>query len=73
MLSDVAYSPKRICDALKLTEESRLKGEAVPPTTLIPSVLITKAKAKEATAPILLSKLKSGNMDGAMGVPVPCL
>lgn len=71
MLSAVAFPLKRICDAIKLTAASRLKGEAVPPTTLISSVLITKAK--ESTAPILRSKLKSGKIDDAMVVPVSCL
>ncbi|HMC45389.1 MAG TPA: substrate-binding domain-containing protein [Caballeronia sp.] len=45
--ADVSYSPKFIYDAIKLTAEARLKGEALPPTTIIPSVLITKDNAKQ--------------------------
>ena len=44
--ADVSYSPKFIYDAIKLTAEARLKGEKLPPTTIIPSVLITKDNAK---------------------------
>ncbi|MBB5192142.1 ribose transport system substrate-binding protein [Silvimonas terrae] len=45
--ADVSYSPKFIYDAVKLTAEARLKGEALPATTIIPSVLITKENAKQ--------------------------
>lgn len=45
--ADVSYSPKFIYDAIKLTAEARLKGERLPATTIIPSVLITKDNAKE--------------------------
>jgi ribose transport system substrate-binding protein len=43
----VSYSPKFIYDAIKLTAEARLKGEKLPATTIIPSVLITKDNAKD--------------------------
>ena len=45
--ADVSYSPKFIYDAIKLTAEARLKGENLPATTIIPSVLITKENAKQ--------------------------
>jgi ribose transport system substrate-binding protein len=45
--ANVTYSPKMIYDAIKLTAEARLKGENLPPKTIIPSVLITKENAKE--------------------------
>jgi ribose transport system substrate-binding protein len=45
--ADVSYSPKFIYDAIKMTAEARLKGEKLPPTTIIPSVLITKDNAKQ--------------------------
>ncbi|SAL64470.1 sugar ABC transporter substrate-binding protein [Caballeronia udeis] len=45
--ADVSYSPKFIYDAIKLTAEARLKGESLPATTIIPSVLITKDNAKQ--------------------------
>ena len=45
--ADVSYSPKFIYDAIKLTAEARLKGERLPPTTIVPSVLITRENAKE--------------------------
>jgi ribose transport system substrate-binding protein len=45
--ADVSYSPKFIYDAIKLTAEARLKGEKLPATTIIPSVLITKENAKQ--------------------------
>jgi ribose transport system substrate-binding protein len=45
--ADVTYSPKMIYDAIKLTAEARLKGEKVPDTYIIPSVLVTKDNAKE--------------------------
>ncbi len=45
--ADVSYSPKFIYDAIKLTAEARLKGDKLPATTIIPSVLITKDNAKD--------------------------
>jgi ribose transport system substrate-binding protein len=45
--ADVSYSPKFIYDAIKMTAEARLKGDTLPPTYVIPSVLITKDNAKE--------------------------
>jgi len=45
--ANVSYSPKFMYDAIKLTAEARLKGEKLPPNTIIPSVLITKANAKD--------------------------
>ena len=45
--ANVSYSPKFIYDAIKLTAEARLKGEKLPATTIIPSVLITKENAKD--------------------------
>ncbi|KAF1021062.1 MAG: Ribose import binding protein RbsB [Paracidovorax wautersii] len=45
--ADVSYSPKFIYDAIKLTAEARLKGEKLPATTIIPSVLITPQNAKD--------------------------
>ncbi|WP_043359770.1 substrate-binding domain-containing protein [Belnapia sp. F-4-1] len=45
--ANVSYSPKFMYDAIKLTAEARLKGERLPPTTIIPSVLITKENAKD--------------------------
>ena len=45
--ANVSYSPKFIYDAVKLTAEARLKGEKLPATTIIPSVLIDKANAKD--------------------------
>jgi len=45
--ANVSYSPKFMYDAIKLTAEARLKGEKLPPKTIIPSVLITKATAKD--------------------------
>lgn len=45
--ANVSYSPKFIYDAIKLTAEARLKGEKLPATTIIPSVLITKDNAKQ--------------------------
>ena len=45
--ANVSYSPKFIYDAVKLTAEARLKGEKLPPKTIIPSVLITKENAKQ--------------------------
>ena len=51
--ANVTYSPKFIYDAIKLTAEARLKGEKLPATTIIPSVLITKDNAKELLLPRL--------------------
>ena len=45
--ANVSYSPKFIYDAIKLTAEARLKGEKLPATYIIPSVLITKANAAQ--------------------------
>jgi ribose transport system substrate-binding protein len=45
--ANVSYSPKFIYDAIKLTAEARLKGQKLPPTTIVPSVLITKDNAKQ--------------------------
>jgi len=45
--ADVTYSPKFIYDAIKLTADARLQGKTLPPTTIIPSVLITKENAKQ--------------------------
>ena len=44
--ANVSYSPKFIYDSIKLTAEARIKGEKLPPTTIIPSVQITKENAK---------------------------
>ena len=43
--ADVTYSPSMIADAMKLTAEARVKGSAMPATTIIPSILITKENA----------------------------
>jgi ribose transport system substrate-binding protein len=43
--ANVSYSPKFIYDAVKLTAEARLKGEKLPATYIIPSVLITRENA----------------------------
>ena len=45
--ANVSYSPKFIYDAIKLTAEARLKGQTLPATTIIPSVLIDKGNAKD--------------------------
>ncbi|SEK97131.1 monosaccharide ABC transporter substrate-binding protein, CUT2 family [Stigmatella aurantiaca] len=45
--ADVSYSPKFIYDAIKMTAEARLKGDKLPATTIVPSVLITKENAKD--------------------------
>ena len=45
--ANVSYSPKFMYDAIKLTAEARLKGEKLPATYIIPSVLITKQNAAE--------------------------
>jgi ribose transport system substrate-binding protein len=44
--ADVTYSPSMISDAMKITAEGRYNGKAVAKTTIIPSVLVTKANAK---------------------------
>jgi ribose transport system substrate-binding protein len=43
--ADVTYSPSMIADAMKLTAEARVMGKAMPATTIIPSVLVTKENA----------------------------
>jgi ribose transport system substrate-binding protein len=43
--ANVTYSPSMIADAMKLTAAARVKGEQMPATTIIPSVLITKENA----------------------------
>ena len=45
--ANVSYSPKFIYESIKLTVEARLKGEKLPATTIIPSVLIDKSNAKD--------------------------
>jgi ribose transport system substrate-binding protein len=46
--ADVTYSPSMIADAMKLTAAARAKGgKAMPPTTIIPSLLITKENASK--------------------------
>ncbi len=45
--ANVSYSPKFIYESIKLTAEARLKGEKLPATTIIPSVLIDKSNAKD--------------------------
>jgi ribose transport system substrate-binding protein len=45
--ANVSYSPKFIYDAIKLTVDARIKGQKLPPKTIIPSVLITKDNAKD--------------------------
>lgn len=45
--ADVTYSPSMIADAMKLTADARVKGAAMPTTTIIPSVLITKENASK--------------------------
>ena len=45
--ANVSYSPKFMYDAIRLTAEARLKGEKLPATYIIPSVLITKQNAAE--------------------------
>ena len=45
--ADVTYSPSMIADAMKLTAQARVKGSAMPATTIIPSVLITKENASK--------------------------
>ncbi len=45
--ANVSYSPHFIYDAIKMTAEARLKGEKLPATDIIPSLLITKESAKQ--------------------------
>ena len=45
--ANVSYSPKFIYDAIKLTATARLKGQALPAKTIIPSVLITRENARQ--------------------------
>jgi ribose transport system substrate-binding protein len=45
--ANVTYSPSMIADAMKLTAAARVKGEKLPPSTIIPSVLVTKDNAKQ--------------------------
>lgn len=45
--ADVSYSPKFIYDAIKLTAEARLQGKTLPPTTIVPSTLITRDNAAQ--------------------------
>jgi ribose transport system substrate-binding protein len=45
--ADVSYSPKFIYDAIKMTANARLKGQALPDRTIIPSVLITRDNARQ--------------------------
>ena len=44
--ANVSYSPKFIYDAIKMTALARKKGEKLPASTIVPSVLITKDNAK---------------------------
>lgn len=45
--ADVTYSPMMISDAMRLTIEDRLGVKALPATTIIPSVLVTRMNARE--------------------------
>jgi ribose transport system substrate-binding protein len=45
--ANVTYSPSMIADAMKLTAAARVKGEKLPASTVIPSVLVTKENAKQ--------------------------
>ncbi len=45
--ANVSYSPKFMYDAIKMTAEARLKGQKLPANNIVPSVLITKEKAKD--------------------------
>ena len=49
--ADVTYSPSMIADAMRLTAEARVKGTAMPATTIIPSILITKDNAAKFYVP----------------------
>ncbi|QSI31829.1 substrate-binding domain-containing protein [Variovorax sp. RKNM96] len=43
--ADVTYAPSMIADAMNLTAKARVEGGAMPATTIIPSVLVTKENA----------------------------
>ena len=43
--ADVTYAPSMIADAMKLTAAARVKGTAMPASTIIPSILVTKENA----------------------------
>lgn len=45
--ANVSYSPKFMYDAIIMTAEARLKNEKLKAKSIIPSVLITKATAKD--------------------------
>lgn len=45
--ANVTYSPSMIADAMKLTAAARVKGEKLPASTIIPSVLVTRENAKQ--------------------------
>jgi ribose transport system substrate-binding protein len=45
--ADVTYSPSMIADAMKLTAGARVKGEKLPASTIIPSVLVTRDNARQ--------------------------
>ena len=45
--ANVSYSPRFIYDAINMTAQARIKGEKLPPNTIIPSVLITRENAKD--------------------------
>ena len=45
--ANVSYSPKFMYDAIKLTGDARAKGEKLPATYIIPSMLITRENAAE--------------------------
>ncbi len=45
--ADVTYSPSMIRDAMNLTAKARVTGSKMPVKTIIPSVLVTKANAKD--------------------------
>jgi ribose transport system substrate-binding protein len=45
--ANVSYSPKFMYEAVKMTGEARLKGQKLPANNIVPSVLITKANAKD--------------------------
>ena len=49
--ADVTYSPSMIADAMKLTAQARVGGSAMPATTIIPSVLITRDNAAKYYVP----------------------
>ncbi|PYE54966.1 ABC transporter substrate-binding protein [Deinococcus yavapaiensis] len=45
--ADVTYPPAMIADAMRLATAARSKGQKMPASTIIPSVLVTKANAKQ--------------------------